>query len=136
MSASSSKSGGATSRSISSKKNGKKDLIAQSHGLDLLFIQTGVLVSIFRFSFLLPSGLTFISILHNNKKLGGTIDKDYPEKPNANHFVISNTPSITKIINQLKVTVKFKSVSVCKRDSNDLTPTNRENIKNACVNAK
>eukprot|EP00121_Abeoforma_whisleri_P016780 Awhi_evm1s15382 len=95
-----------TSSSSSSSNYSSKRSANQIAGLELLFVQCG-----------------------------GTIDKDYPATANQYGFIISS-PCIARIVSGLKLAIKYRSLSCCKKDSNDISPENRESLRNTCMNSK
>jgi len=53
-------------------------------------------------------------------QMGGTIDKVYPQEPNAYGFIISDAQSIT-LLNRWKLVDAFDHYSIAMKDSQDLT---------------
>lgn len=67
---------------------------------------------------------------------GGTIDKDYPRSSGGYAFEIDE-PAIGRILEQQKqLNIQYEIISVCKKDSTEVTDTDRENICNVIRKAK
>lgn len=62
---------------------------------------------------------------------GGTIDKDYPRTMRGYAFEISE-PAIKRILKNLNPTFEYEVLSICKKDSMDITEEDREIIYQAC----
>ena len=65
---------------------------------------------------------------------GGTIDKEYPQGAEAYKFVIT-TPAVERILAWVAPTVEHRVISVCKKESMDLTDEDRQAIVAACQEA-
>ncbi|XP_063933441.1 uncharacterized protein LOC135145258 [Zophobas morio] len=65
---------------------------------------------------------------------GGTIDKIYSTSPNRRGLTVSH-PAISKIFSKLKLTVKHRLVTVCKRDDSNFTQDDLNSLKNSCLAA-
>lgn len=59
--------------------------------------------------------------------MGGTIDKQYPDGPGAYAFSIEGAASPT-ILNEAKVLYEVVFVTICKKDSQDILPEDREKL--------
>ena len=59
---------------------------------------------------------------------GGTIDKDYPHTTKGWAFVIDE-PAFSRILEKLNPSFEYEVVSVCKKDSLELTDDDREHLK-------
>ena len=59
---------------------------------------------------------------------GGTIDKDYPHTTKGWAFVIDE-PAFSRILEKLNPSFEYEVVSVCKKDSLELTDEDREHLK-------
>ncbi|MFA6106667.1 MAG: asparaginase domain-containing protein [Patescibacteria group bacterium] len=64
---------------------------------------------------------------------GGTIDKDYKacEKHHGYNFEISE-PAVKQVLKKMEPGFTYEILSVCKKDSLDLTDRDRENIYQKC----
>jgi len=62
---------------------------------------------------------------------GGTIDKDYPKSINGWAFEIGD-PAFIRIIEKLPKTIEWEIVTLLKKDSTELTETDRNKILKAC----
>jgi len=62
---------------------------------------------------------------------GGTIDKDYPKGIEGYAFEISE-PAVKRILKNLNPTFEYEVLSICKKDSMDITEEDREIIYRAC----
>ena len=58
---------------------------------------------------------------------GGTIDKDYPKTIGGYAFEIAE-PAVKRILEKLNPSFKYEILSVCKKDSQDITEEDREKI--------
>ena len=65
---------------------------------------------------------------------GGTIDKDYPRTTKGYAFEIAE-PAVKRILQRINSNFEFEILSVCKKDSMDLTEKDRDQILEACKNA-
>ncbi|MFT4566429.1 MAG: L-asparaginase [Saprospiraceae bacterium] len=59
--------------------------------------------------------------------MGGTIDKVYPQKPNAYGFEIRDAKSI-EILNRWENQVEYEFHTIAQKDSQDLTAEDSENL--------
>ncbi len=64
---------------------------------------------------------------------GGTIDKDYPKTKQGYAFEISE-PAVTRILEKLNPSFKTETVTAFKKDSLDITPQDRQHLKEICAN--
>ena len=62
---------------------------------------------------------------------GGTIDKDYPKTKLGYAFEITD-PAISRILPEANPTFEYEVVSVCKKDSTELTDEDRQKIFDVC----
>lgn len=62
---------------------------------------------------------------------GGTIDKYYPVAPNTYGFEIGN-PAFSKILKKAMVEMDFETLSLFKKDSQDLSIENLTELKEIC----
>jgi L-asparaginase len=62
---------------------------------------------------------------------GGTIDKDYPKTTRGYAFEISE-PAVGRILKKLNPDFEYRIISVLKKDSLDITESDRIKILNAC----
>lgn len=65
---------------------------------------------------------------------GGTIDKDYPKTTLGYAFEITE-PAIGRILAKANPYFESEVISVCKKDSTELTDSDRENIYKTCKNS-
>ena len=63
---------------------------------------------------------------------GGTIDKDYPKTTLGYAFEITD-PAVNRILPEANPSFEYEVVSVCKKDSTELTEEDREKIRNVCA---
>ena len=63
---------------------------------------------------------------------GGTIDKDYPKMTLGYAFEITD-PAVGRILPEANPTFEYEIVSVCKKDSTELTTEDREKIYKVCA---
>lgn len=63
---------------------------------------------------------------------GGTIDKDYPRKDKGYAFEIGE-PAVERIMQKVHPNFDFNVVSVLKKDSLDITDSDRGKIYKACL---
>lgn len=66
---------------------------------------------------------------------GGTIDKEYERGAEAYKFVITK-PAVKRILEESGPTFEYRVISVARKDSLDLTDTDRRAIVHACEEAK
>jgi L-asparaginase len=66
---------------------------------------------------------------------GGTIDKDYPRAVKAYAFEITE-PAIINIIERIHPGFTYKVISLMRKDSGDITDTDRKKILTYCKNTK
>lgn len=66
---------------------------------------------------------------------GGTIDKDYPKVWQAYEFEIT-TPATERILEVARPTFEYRHISVCQKDSMDMTDEDRQALLEACRNAE
>ncbi len=66
---------------------------------------------------------------------GGTIDKDYPKTTKGYAFEISE-PAIKRILEKVNPSFEYEILSVLKKDSLDITESDREKIYNSCKKSK
>lgn len=64
---------------------------------------------------------------------GGTIDKDYPRAVKGYAFEITE-PAINSIIERIHPGFEYKVVSLMRKDSGDITETDRKKILTYCKN--
>lgn len=62
---------------------------------------------------------------------GGTIDKDYPKTTGGYAFEISE-PAVRRILEKLNPSFEYEIISLCKKDSQDITEEDREKIYKTC----
>ncbi len=62
---------------------------------------------------------------------GGTIDKDYPKTTGGYAFEISE-PAVKRILERLNPSFEYEIISLCKKDSQDITEEDREKIYKTC----
>ena len=62
---------------------------------------------------------------------GGTIDKDYPKNINGWGFEIGDA-AVHRILSKKELSVDYRIVSACKKDSTQLNENDRKNILNIC----
>jgi len=62
---------------------------------------------------------------------GGTIDKDYPKTIGGYAFEISE-PAVIRILEKLNPSFEYEIISVCRKDSQDITEDDREKIYVTC----
>jgi L-asparaginase len=62
---------------------------------------------------------------------GGTIDKDYPKTTGGYAFEISE-PAVKRILEKLNPSFEYEIISLCKKDSQDITEEDREKIYKTC----
>lgn len=65
---------------------------------------------------------------------GGTIDKDYPKTVKGYAFEIAE-PAVKRILQKVNPNFEFEIISLLKKDSLDITDTDREKILEACIKA-
>jgi len=65
---------------------------------------------------------------------GGSIDKDYPKKIRTYSFEIGE-PASKRILGHANANFDYGIVSVCKKDSMDMTDIDRKNVLDACLKA-
>ncbi len=65
---------------------------------------------------------------------GGSIDKDYPKKIRTYSFEIGE-PASKRILSHANVSFDYEIVSVCKKDSMDMTDEDRKKVCDACLKA-
>lgn len=65
---------------------------------------------------------------------GGTIDKDYPKLTNGYGFEIT-TPASQRILKRIKPSFQYTITEVLKKDSLDITESERDLIVEACKEA-
>ena len=65
---------------------------------------------------------------------GGTIDKEYEEGVEAYKFIIT-TPAFERVLEQVKPTFEYRSITAARKDSMDLTDQDRQAILEACEKA-
>src|SRR5258708_7308371 len=63
---------------------------------------------------------------------GGTIDKDLPKAVNGYAFEIGE-PAVIRILAKVKSNFEYEIIPLLQKDSLDLTDTDRQTIKDACV---
>ena len=61
-------------------------------------------------------------------QMGGTIDKVYPQKPNAYGFEIQDSKS-KEILNRWENQVEYEYHTIAQKDSQDLTAEDSENLR-------
>ena len=61
-------------------------------------------------------------------QMGGTIDKEYPQKPKTRHFEIGFRTASRQILEKVQVRFKHDFISICKKDSFDITDTDRKEL--------
>jgi len=66
---------------------------------------------------------------------GGTIDKDYPKTTGGYAFEISE-PAVIRILERLNPSFEYGIISVCMKDSQDITEDDREKIYLTCKELK
>jgi len=66
---------------------------------------------------------------------GGTIDKDYPKAIKGYAFEISE-PAVKRIIEKLNPNFEYEIITVCRKDSQDITDEDREIIFRTCKKLK
>ena len=64
---------------------------------------------------------------------GGTIDKDYPKKTGGYAFEIEK-PAFARILRKVNF-ADFSTESACRKDSQDITDEDRNNLLKICQNA-
>lgn len=62
---------------------------------------------------------------------GGTIDKDYPKKPNGYEFEI-RAPAVKQILADMKPSLECEVIELLRKDSMDLTAEDRAALVKAC----
>lgn len=65
---------------------------------------------------------------------GGSIDKDYPKKIRTYSFEIGE-PASKRILQHANANFEYDIVSVCKKDSMDMTDKDRKSVLGACLKA-
>jgi L-asparaginase len=65
---------------------------------------------------------------------GGTIDKDYDEGAGVYNFEIKDS-AVKTIMNQANPSIEYRTITVLKKDSQDITDNERLEIVKACKNA-
>jgi len=65
---------------------------------------------------------------------GGSIDKDYPKKIRTYSFEIGE-PAFKRILSHANVSFDYDTVSVCRKDSMDMTDKDRKAVLDACLKA-
>jgi L-asparaginase len=63
---------------------------------------------------------------------GGTVDKDYPKTTLGYAFEITD-PAVGRILPEANPSFEYEIVSVCKKDSTELTGEDRDKILGLCV---
>jgi L-asparaginase len=66
---------------------------------------------------------------------GGTIDKDYAQTAKTYNFEISE-PAVKRVLEKVRPCFDFEIRSVVRKDSLDITESDRGKIYNECVNTK
>jgi L-asparaginase len=66
---------------------------------------------------------------------GGTIDKDYPRTVKGYHFEITE-PAVKRIIERINPAFSFEIKSLIKKDSLDITDSDRKKITDFCSKNK
>ena len=62
---------------------------------------------------------------------GGTIDKIYPKSINGWGFEIGDA-AVHRILSKKELSVDYRIISACKKDSTQLNENDRKNILNIC----
>ncbi len=62
---------------------------------------------------------------------GGTIDKDYPKTTLGYAFEITD-PAVNRILSDVNPSFEYEVISVCKKDSTELTDQDRAQIHKIC----
>jgi L-asparaginase len=65
---------------------------------------------------------------------GGTIDKDYNEGAGVYNFEIKD-PAVNDIMDRVNPSIKYRSITLLKKDSQDITDEERKDIVKVCRNA-
>jgi len=65
---------------------------------------------------------------------GGTIDKDYDEGAGVYNFEIKDS-AVKAIMNQANPSIKYRTITALKKDSQDITDNERLEIVKVCKNA-
>ncbi|KAK3094175.1 hypothetical protein FSP39_025028 [Pinctada imbricata] len=65
----------------------------------------------------------------------GTIDKAYPRTIGGYAFEICG-PAVEKILTRIKPSVKCRVITICQKDSQDITDSDRKNLIEACQEAQ
>ena len=65
---------------------------------------------------------------------GGTIDKDYDEGAGVYNFEIKD-PAVNLIMKRANPSIKYRSITLFKKDSQDITDKERQDIVKVCRNA-
>lgn len=65
---------------------------------------------------------------------GGTIDKDYPKTTKGYAFEISE-PAVKRILAKVNPNLEYEVISLLKKDSLDITDSDRKKILEACESA-
>ncbi len=63
---------------------------------------------------------------------GGTIDKDYPRTQLGYAFEITS-PAVQRVLSKINPSFEFEIISLLKKDSSEITDSDRELIKNKCL---
>lgn len=63
---------------------------------------------------------------------GGTIDKDYP-KTNLGYAFEITDPAVNRVLPKVNPSFEYEVISVCKKDSTELTEEDREKICKVCL---
>ncbi len=66
---------------------------------------------------------------------GGTIDKDYPRVMASYAFKIAK-PAVRKFMKQVQPSFKYRIIEALKKDSLDITDSDREKIAEVCTKSK
>jgi len=66
---------------------------------------------------------------------GGTIDKDYPKLSGGYAFEFSEEMAAKRILNNVNHDIDFEFISVCKKDSLDLTDFERTEIRKVILSS-
>ena len=66
---------------------------------------------------------------------GGTIDKIYPKSINGWGFEIGNA-AVHQILSNKSLSINYRTISACKKDSTKLNENDRNNILNICQKSK
>lgn len=66
---------------------------------------------------------------------GGTIDKDYNEGAGVYNFEIKD-PAVNLIMKRANPSVKYRSITLLKKDSQDITDEERRDILKVCQKSR